>query len=169
MWRRENSWLYQDSNFNPSACSQSLSILHYLDSYEHLDIVPISNYSAVTNSRTMQFTPASTVSSQSAVSSPMSSASMLTITTNCLLFWLPSQDSSVLTPVLAGISHQPSPLLHQLFQAESLLTDYPLTCPACNILAQTAQKRISQQSSYCCVCDHCGSYLATAVVYSAVT
>jgi hypothetical protein len=96
-----------------TACNQSLSLLHYPGSCEHLHIVPTNNYSAVTNVHTLQFTAACTESSQSAVSSPMSSASMLMITMNFLLFWLPTQNSTVLTPMLVGISQQPPPLCHQ--------------------------------------------------------
>jgi hypothetical protein len=38
---------------------------------EHLQIVTTSSYSAIANSHTLQFTPARTKSSQSAVSSPV--------------------------------------------------------------------------------------------------
>jgi hypothetical protein len=38
---------------------------------EHLQIITTNNYSAVTNSHTIQFTMACTKSSQSAVSSPV--------------------------------------------------------------------------------------------------
>jgi hypothetical protein len=38
---------------------------------EHLQIVTTSNYSAIANSRTLQFTIAGTMSSESAISSPV--------------------------------------------------------------------------------------------------
>jgi hypothetical protein len=50
------------------------------------------NYSTIANSHTLQLSTSRTKSSQSAVCSPMSSISVLTFTTNFLLFWLPSQD-----------------------------------------------------------------------------
>jgi hypothetical protein len=59
---------------------------------EHLRIVATSNYSHVANSHTMQSTTSRTESSQSAVSSPMSSASVLTFKSNFLFLWLPSRD-----------------------------------------------------------------------------
>jgi hypothetical protein len=43
-------------------------VIEYTD---HLQIVTTSNYSAITNPHTMQFTTACTKSSQSAVSSPV--------------------------------------------------------------------------------------------------
>jgi hypothetical protein len=57
--------------------------------FEHVQIVTMAN------SHTLQLTAARTESSQSALSSLMSSASMSTFTTNFLLFWLPSQDSAL--------------------------------------------------------------------------
>jgi hypothetical protein len=67
---------------------------------EHLNLVAASNSSAVPNSQTMQFTTACIKSSQFAVSSAMTSASVLTFTTNFLPFWLQSKLPRLSTTML---------------------------------------------------------------------
>jgi hypothetical protein len=59
---------------------------------ENLQNVTTSNYSAIINSHTLQLTATCPKPPQSAVSSPMSSASMFRLTTNTLRFWLASQN-----------------------------------------------------------------------------
>jgi hypothetical protein len=53
---------------------------------EHLQTVAIYNYSSIASSYTLHFAKALTKSYQSAVLSPVSSASLLTFITNSLLF-----------------------------------------------------------------------------------
>jgi hypothetical protein len=87
---------------------------------EHLQIRTGSKCSAIRNSHTLQFTTACTKSSQTAVSSLISSAFVLTFTTNFLLFWLPSQYST------------------QLSSHDLVIT----ATPNCIASAQTAQKTL---------------------------
>jgi hypothetical protein len=72
---------------------------------DHLQIVTTSNYSAITNSQTLQFTTAHTKSTQFDVSSPVAAVASLASVFKSLL------TGDCLTPRLAAISHQPLTLL----------------------------------------------------------
>jgi hypothetical protein len=131
---------------------------------EHLQIVTTSNYTAIANSYTQQFTTARTVFSVCCV-----------FTSRCLITASKAADpsTSVFTSLLPG---------------DCLITKF-YTCPAYNTSARTAQK-ISPNSSIvvsrrcrtdrventasqvvhlCLLGICCGHYLATAVVYRVIT
>jgi hypothetical protein len=100
---------------------------------EHLQIINTSNYTAIANSHTLQFTTASTTSSQSAVSPPVD---IPLLPVSC-----PHR--------LATISNQPPTILTS--------TDSP-----CYIVSTwTHRKHHFQQLLHCCTLHSC--YIAMAV------
>jgi hypothetical protein len=102
-------------------------------------------------------------SSQPAVSSPLSSASVLTFTINFLLFCLPSQDSIELwTPRLADFSHQPRTLHHWTNSRRPFSN-----CRVVLVISSRhgpPREHISQHYYCCWECDCCCHFLASAFV-----